>query len=422
MTIVQSEAVKAEQAAETNVFVARQPIFRSNSQLHGYELLYRSGADNRFDGTAPDVATARVIANTFLNIGANKLLNGKPAFINFAENMLTMELASLLPFRAVVVEILESVEPTPEVLRACHELKKRGYALALDDVGDTSNIEPWIGLVDIIKVDFLKTGGENRRHLVRRYRRGKVKLLAEKLENQAEFNTAIALGYDLHQGFFFARPQIVSGRAIPQSKVHLLRLLREVSSEDIDLARLETLVVQEVALTYKLLRYLNSAAFGWRSPITSLRHALTLLGVEELRKWICLLLLTSMGDFKQPQTVINSLVRARYAELLSAQMGLGRRKSSAFLLGLLSQLDAILNCPLEQALSELSLEPDVVNTLLGRTTADSGLTDLYVLMTAYEAADWVRCAAIAQMHGIAVNDLSGTYVQAVNWADAVAAL
>lgn len=412
-----------QQSASEDVFVARQPIFRRDSQVHGYELLYRSSPENHFDGTAPDAATSRVITNAFLSIGAGKLLNNKPAFINFGENMLTLQLANLLPFRSIVIEILESVRPTADAVSACRELRKRGYTLALDDVGDQSDIEPWLDVIDVIKVDFLKTSEAKRKQLVQRYRRGKIKLLAEKLESRAEFQTAVSLGYDYFQGYFFARPEIVIGRAIPQSKVHLLRLLREVSSDDTDLDRLEKLIVQEVGLTYKLLRYLNSAAFGWRTPIKSVRHALTLLGIDELRRWICLMLLTSMAGPKPTQVVINSLVRARFAELLSPRMGLGRRKSSAFLLGLLSQLDVILNCPLEQALSELPLEQDVHRTLLEQpANGNGGMAHLYVLMKSYEAADWVRCAAIAQEHDVAVGALTSTYVEAVNWADAIAAL
>ena len=411
-----------ELAASEDVFVARQPIFRRNLQVYGYELLYRSSTENAFDGTVADSATVQVITNAFLTIGADKLLNQKPGFINLDESLLKLEIPKLLPLRSVVIEILESVQPTPEVRRVCQDLKRLGYTLALDDVSDDSEIDPWVDIVDILKIDFLKTSEAKRKQFIERYRRGRMKLLAEKLESKAEFLLASSLGYDYYQGFFFARPEIVCGRTIPESQLHLIRLLREVSAEDPDIGRLEKLVAQELGLTYKLLRYLNSGAFAWRTSIKSVRHALALLGADELRTWLSLLLFTSLGRPSTAHVMTNSLVRARFAELLAPQMHLGQRKSSAFLLGLFSQLDAILNCPLDYALAELPLEQDIQTTLLERPSRENRLSYLYGLIRSYEAADWVRCAAIAEQYDITIPKLSGTYVEAVNWADTIAAL
>ena len=404
-----------------DVFVARQPIFRRDLQVHGYELLYRSSPKNAFDGTSAEIATARVMVNAFLAIGGDKLLNHKPAFLNLDGAMLTLPYASLLPFRSVVIEILEHVIPTPEVLEACRGLKRRGYTLALDDCSDVSAIGPWQGVVDLIKVDFQQCAAHVREELIQTCRRKGLKALAEKVETPEEYRLAASLGYDYYQGYFFARPEMVTGRAISESKMRLLRMLREVSRDDVDLDQLERLVLEEVALTYKLLRYLNSAAFGFRSQIKSVRHALALLGEQELRKWICLLLLATLGQGKPSQIIIDSLLRARFGELLAPHLGLGGRKSTVFLLGLLSHLDAILGCDMGQALDGLALEADVRNTLLEHNQQENALTYLYLLIKAYNAGDWIRSVAVAEKYRLPLSQLSYTYTTAVHWADAVAA-
>lgn len=403
-----------------DVFVARQPIFQPNLQVYGYELLYRGNLENSFDGTPADVATARVIANAFLTIGAEKLLNGKPAFINFDSSLLTLEYASLVPFQTAVVEILESVVPTPEILESCRFLKSKGYTLALDDSEHEAQVEPWLGLVDIVKVDFLKTDARTRRNILTRCQSRNVRTLAEKLETQQDFEHAAALGYDFYQGFFFARPMIVRGKSIPDAKLFLLEMLREVSHEEMDFDRIETLMQRNVSLVYKLLRYVNSAVFGWRGKITSVRHAMGLLGEKELRRWICLLLVGSLGQDTVPELVVHALVRARFAELIAPMIHLESRRASAFLLGLLSNLDAILGCPMEEAISELHLEDDLSDALLGRGSRQDLLGRLYQLMLAYEQTDSARIFAIAQDFRIATADLTKAYVSAVEWADAVA--
>lgn len=199
-------------SAQQEVFIARQPIFGRDLEVYGYELLFRAGAENEFDGTDADVATSQVIANTFLTIGAEKLLNGKRAFINFGQNMFRPRIGDLLPSRSMVIEILENVQPTDVVLDACRELRRRGYTLALDDVDHHSDVEPWLAVVGILKVDFRNTGCEERRMLARLRRSGNLKLLAEKLESREEFEDAVSLGYDYFQGFLFGRPEMLSGR------------------------------------------------------------------------------------------------------------------------------------------------------------------------------------------------------------------
>jgi c-di-GMP-related signal transduction protein len=403
-----------------DVFVARQPIFQRDLQVYGYELLYRGNMENSFDGTPDDIATARVIANAFLAIGAEKMLNGKPAFLNFNSSLLTLEYAALVPMQSAIVEILERVEPTEEVLNCCRELKSKGYRLALDDSIDVASIEPWLDLVDIVKVDFLKSDERTRDKILARCKKRNIHVLAEKLETKQDFEQAAALGYEYYQGYFFARPTIVRGRAIPDAKLMLLQLLREVSQPEVDFDRVEKHMQRNVSLVYKLLRYVNSAAFGWRSKINSVRHAMGLLGESELRKWLCLLLVGALGQDTVPEVVVHSLVRARFAELVAPMIDLESRKASAFLLGLLSNLDSLLNCTMTEAISELNLDDELANALLGRSSDHDIFSELRDLMEAYEATDSARISGIAHEFHLSATDLTKAYVQAVEWADSVA--
>jgi EAL and modified HD-GYP domain-containing signal transduction protein len=402
-----------------DVFVARQPIFSRNLQVYGYELLYRGTPGNSFDGTSADVATARVIANTFLTIGGEKLLDGKIPFINFDSSLL-LKYAALLPFPSAVVEILENVEATDDVLAACQDLKNKGHQLALDDVESESRIEPWRDIVDIVKVDFLKAGTQARKDIVAKCKKHKIHALAEKLETKAEFDEAVALGYEYFQGFFFARPTMVKGQAMSEAKLVLIQLMREVNADEVDFDRIEQLIQRNVSLVYKLLRFVNSPLFAWHSHIKSVRHATTLLGEAELRKWICLLLVAGLGSDADPQVLVDSLVRARFAELLCPKVRLSQKKASAFLLGLLSHLDVLLHRPMEDVITELDLDEDLANALLGRNNGHNPLSLLYELMQAYDKPDWIRATAIAQEFHVGMAALSTAYVQAVEWADVAA--
>jgi c-di-GMP-related signal transduction protein len=417
--VVTPEPTEGQPDTGLDVFVARQPIFARNLQVYGYELLYRGASSDSFDGTAPDLATARVIAHSFLTIGAEKLLNGKLPFINFDSSLL-LEHASVLPFPYAVFEILENVKPTEDVLTACRELKRKGYKLALDDVTTEARIEPWLDIVDIVKVDFLGAEPEALPVLAKRCKELKIQALAEKVETQADHENAMALGYNYFQGFFFGRPTVMQGRTISETKVVLIQLLRELSADEVDFNRIEPLMQRNVSLVYKLLRFMNSPLFAWRSQIKSVRHAMALLGEEELRKWLCLLLVAELGTGVIPQVLVDSLVRARFAELLSAKTGLNRKKSSAFLVGLLSHLDAILHRPMEEIIAELDLEKDLASALLGRTNDQNQLGLLYELIQAYERVDWIRAVAIGQGLKVDAKDVASAYVKAVEWADVAA--
>jgi c-di-GMP-related signal transduction protein len=298
------------------VFVARQPIFDIQQKVFAYELLFRVGKETSFSGLDGDEATSEVICRSFFAIGMDAMTGGKRAFINFTGNLLLSEIPLLLPKEIVVVEILENVDPTPEVVEACRRLKKEGYILALDDFVFEPRFKPLLALADIVKVDFTLTKGEERRRVVKMLDNGHLKFLAEKVETREEYNQAVAMGYSYFQGYFFSKPVLLSGKDMASNRIHPLKVLRELNKPEIEFPTIEKLVLQDIAMTYQLLKFINSASFGFRKEIGSVRQALVLLGRKELMKWVSLIALRSVSKGKTDELIVVCMIRARFGELI----------------------------------------------------------------------------------------------------------
>ena len=296
--------------ADGKLFVARQPIFTRKSDVFGYELLFRSGAENVFGGGDGNQATAELIVGDILTFGLQQLSGGKPAFINFTHELLLGHYYTLLP-RGTVIEVLEDVEPDGDVLNACRRLRADGYRLALDDLHSTDGYETLLDLADIVKVDFRLVAPERREPLTRELRAGwgRAQLLAEKVETPAEFREAVELGYDYFQGYFFSRPMMFSGREIPQFNLNLLELAHAVRKPDFDFAEVEAIVKRDVSLSYKMLRFANSAAYGVRQRIKSVKHALVMLGQEEVARAVSLLVIAGLGADRPEELAARSCGR-----------------------------------------------------------------------------------------------------------------
>ena len=397
-----------------DIFVARQPIFDRRRKVVAYELLFRSGMQNFFDYHDADVAASRVIDGSLLGFGLDKLTAGKRAFINFTRSVLINQLYALLPPRYAVVELLETVEPDDEVVEACQQLKDQGYTLALDDFVFDPKFRPLIALADVIKVDFLLSDSNQRRELAGHLRGEDVELLAEKVETHEDFTEAMELGYKYFQGYFFCKPEIVRRREIPGFKLNYLRFIQEVNRLDMDFDRLEVIIKQELSLSVKLLRYLNSAWFGWRHEVDSIRHAVRLLGERQIKKWASLVAMTGMGEDKPAELVVTSLVRARFCESLGGLVGLKHRELELFLMGLLSLMDALMDRPLEEAFEGMSVSADVRAALLG---GRSPLRPVYDIVEAYERGEWERLTAVVTELGVTESVIAQLYADSVEWAD-----
>ena len=391
-------------------FVARQPIFDESLKVWAYELLFRSSPENFFVETDGDEATSRVIANSFLLFGIDAIAEDGRAFINFTRNLLIKDYAIALPRERVVVEVLETVEPDEEVVAACRKLKKHGFVLALDDFVADSALEPLVDLADIVKVDFMLTDAASQRRLASQLLPRGVRLLAEKIETHEQLHLAKDMGYTLFQGFFFSKPVIISRKEIPGNKLHYLRILKELGKSQVDLKNLARTISQDVSISYKLLRYVNSTAMGLRQQVTSIERAVYLLGEQGSRRWISLAVLTGLGEDRTPELVKTSLIRAKFAELLGVACGREDRRSDYFLMGLFSLVDALLGRPMAEILEELPLAEDVRAGLLGEENLMRAVLDL---IAAYEQGDWRSFARRIEALGIDDSEIPAHYCDAV---------
>jgi len=393
-------------------FVARQPILDRNKAIFAYELLFRAGVENYFHSDVPDSATSSVMVDSFLVLGMESLTGGRKAFINVTKNVIVNQYATLLPRELAVVEVLETIEPDDKVVRACEELKKKGYLIALDDFVYRIKLEPLIQLADFIKVDFQNTSEWVRRHLVQQYSSRGISMLAERVETPEQFQQAVEMGYTYFQGYFFCKPEILIGRDIPAFKQNYLWLLQEINKEEPDMAQLEQILKQETSLCYKLLRYLNSTVFDFVGEVRSLRHALTLLGISEVRKWVSLVAMACMGEDKPKEIVVSAVMRAKFCENIALSIGLKDRATELFLMGLLSLLDAILERPLAEILSEVRVSKDVKSALLNGVNL---FRYVYELVLAYERGRWSRATQFAASLRSSESMVTRAYLDAINW-------
>ena len=411
--------VSERQDLPVQVFIARQPILGLNRRIYGYELLYRSSMRNAYDGCDASVATTSVIANGLMTIGLARLVGNGFAFVNFSRDLLLGEVPLMLPPRSVIVEILETVEMDDAVVARCRDLKKLGFQLALDDVSATEQIRPLAGLADIVKVDFRLTTPAQQRQIASDFKTSQTRLVAEKVETAEEYQRACQLGYTYFQGYYFERPAILTSNRVSSLKSTYIQVLNELTHQDLDYTQLERLFKHDPPMTYRLLRYLNSALFSWASPIHSVRHALSLLGEAELRRWLGLLGLASLAEGKPSALIVTAVIRGRFGELVSARTGLGSRSSEMFLMGLLSLFDTVLECPMEDVLAGLGLSNDVREALLGAGDESSRLGRVFRLILAWENADWDRVIALSASLSVDTGEVSDVYTEAVNWSDRI---
>jgi len=397
------------------VLLARQPIFDKNQNVFAYELLYRSGAGNYYDCDDGDKATLEVITSSLLLIGFEKLTRNKKAFINFTKNLLESDVATYLPKETAVIEILENVEPDTTTIQACRKLKDMGFVLALDDFLYNEKYKPLIDLAEFIKVDFLTTDLSSRKKIINTIGKHK-KFLAEKVETYDEFTQAREMGYTYFQGYFFSKPMIVKSKDIPSYKMNYFQLMRTVNKPEFDLDSVEKLIRNDVALSYKLLTFINSAVFYLKSEIRSIKHALTLLGRKGTVKWISLIALKMIGEDKPSELIITALCRATFCELLSAKIGFKDRSSEFFLLGMFSLIDAFLDQPLENILPDLPISEESKEALLGH---DSPYRDPYDLMIAYEKGDWDCFHNLAVKLNLDEKEVVNFYINSMDMANKI---
>ncbi|MBP9200083.1 MAG: HDOD domain-containing protein [Gemmatimonadales bacterium] len=400
----------------SEIFVARQPILDRQQAVVGYELLFQSGLGSGADGESPDQASFEMLHTVLLGFGLDALLGDKLGFVKVAHDVLMQELYLVLPRERTVLELVETVEPSAEVLEACRALKSAGYRLALDDFVRRPALAPMADLADLIKVDWQATTEAERRALVREFAPRKVQLVAEGVETREAFAAAVEEGFTLYQGYFFCEPELLRTPDVPAFKRNCVQFMTELHRPELDFDRLERVIKQEVALAVKLLRYLNSAGFGWRHEVTSIKHALRVLGERAARKWCSLIALTVLGSDKPSELVVTSLVRAQFLEQVGREAGLGSRDMDLFLTGLLSTLDSLLGQPMEEALAHMPVSNEIRHTLCGRRTS---LSAVWALALAYERGQWGELKELAEQADVSVGRLPGLYRNSVQWVNRI---
>lgn len=395
-----------------NIFVGRQPIFDTQQKIFAYELLFRSGAGNAYAAVDGDQASSDVIANSFLSIGIETLTGGKRAFINFTQNLLKRDIAAALPRDLVAIEVLENVDPDEGIVQACQMLKEKGYMLVLDDFVFSAKWLPLIKLADVIKVDFMTTPREVCQRLVEQFSPLGVRFLAEKVESYEDFRAATAMGYNFFQGFFFSRPIVVSGKELQGAKFNYLQVLKEVHQRDFSIEHIEGAIRRDAALSYKLLKFVNSAALGLPHKIKSIRHALALLGQREVVKWVSLVAMREFGEDKPDELLTISIIRAKFAEGLALACGWGKRGPNAFLMGMLSLLDVLMERPMKKVLDEIPLDEEIRQALLGNGEELRQILDLVV---AFEQGQWEIVTDRTAAFGLSAEKTSTLYWESVRW-------
>ena len=412
--------MNAEQNTEPKhckpIFVARQPIFDTKEVVWAYELLFRGSAQAKESGVSlqeDDLATATVIADGFA-LAFSGMDKSKKAFINFPQRLLLDDSVYALPREICVVEVLETITPTPSIIASLTQIKSRGYTLALDDYIGQPGFEEIIALADIIKVDVLGMEPTKLMALAGELHKTGCRLLAEKVEDRNTYDLCKDLGFSLFQGFFFSRPETMSGSKVPTPVLAKMRLLRALSGPDFDVRELSRILSTDPTLSYRLLNFINSAAFSLRSKIESIQQALTLLGSQQIKQWFLAVIVSDFdSSSKVQEAAFTSLQRARYMENMSRLLGSRFFPTETlFLLGLFSKLDVLLAQPMEKLLQGIPLNRDVEAALLGQT---SPYGPWLKLVEDIELGRWEEVTAFLLDRELDDEASASNYAEAIEW-------
>ncbi len=406
-----------------NLFVGRQPILNKNGNIYGYELLYRNSENNFFPDIEPEKATINLLMNTFLSLGIERVTEGNRMFINFSEKLINdVDFFHLLDHRKVVIEVLETVEINPSILKRLRELKRQGFMIALDDLemdlSKLNNEQSLFEIVDIIKIDFMVTTTlEQARFISLKKEYPHLILLAEKIETKQQRDTAVKLGYELFQGYFYARPEILKGIDIsPNFTLHSL-ILNQLYSESLDLDKVSSIMMKDMSLTYKLLRYINTLEVNLHEKVSSIKQALVLLGTEKVRNWMKILMFHEMGQGENRGSikilVERSLVRAKLCEILARKKSC-QHVQEFFLAGMFSSIHLIMARKKEEILPTLHLSDHVTDTLVGKRTS---ITPFLELASAVENVNFNLIKVYANQLGFTEKELSEDLQEAYRWAN-----
>ncbi len=396
-------------------FAARQPILDINKNVFAYELLFRTSIENAFPDVDQEKATSKMIEGLQLDLGLDRIRNGKLAFINFTEDSILKGYPSLLPNNQIVVEVLEDVSPTETVRCELEKLASKGYIIALDDFIHDMAWEGFYRICHIIKIDIqaiserqLDEIGELRK------RYSHIRFLAEKVETHEEFQKYKELGFELFQGYFFSKPEVIKSHSLSPSQSLISTLMKEVNKEVPDFRLISEAFEADVALSFKLLRYTQSPLFARRRKIENIKQAVVMLGERELKKFIMLIFAATFGEGKPTELVRLSLHRAKFCEQLAEQTQFKQHISSAFLVGMLSLIDAMMDADIDELVGKMHLADNIKEALL---VNKGWLADFVKLCHQLEKANWNDMEKTCKRFSTDTHAVLQTYLESGVWAD-----
>lgn len=395
-----------------NVYMARQPILDLEKNVYGYELLYRS-KELIMDENDGDIATLNVINNTIMTIGFEEVIDQGLAFLNFTSDLIKKNVPLVFNSKSIIIEILEDVEPEDSLMIKINELKEKGYVFAIDDYDSSYQYDGFLDLVDIVKVDFIKTNKYEREDITRKLKRRNLILLAEKIETNEEFIEAKRLGYDLFQGFFFQKPQILKNREIKALNTNHIQAINELAKVEPDYSELTEIIKRDVAMTYKFLKLVNSVAFYSQSKIDSLNDALVRLGFREINKYVFLLMFKHLAVGSPDVLISNALIRAKFSEGLAKKSRFRKKYDDFFLLGMFSMIDVILSIPKEEALRDIPISSELKRALIGMENNE--YSEMMDLIINHERGNFEFVNGVLNDFDISIGTMNNEYFNAIQW-------
>ena len=368
-----------------DIYIARQPVFNKKRHTWAYRLKFHPELEPTYFKQNNGDSASLVLSNGFLSLKHDSILRDKLGIITFNKELLLKEIPLLFPKNILAIEIDKSVAPDEMVATILTQLQLDGYKLIFDGDILLQNIEPYIELANMVKIDFSNISVDELKIILPHIEKDEISFIAESINNQEQFEQAEKLGFKYFSGNFFCEPEIIAGKGIPSRQLVHLQLLSEINRPNLSRKDLENIFKRDVALSFKLLNYINSAHFSIRNQIRSLNHALSLLGLDEAKRLLSLIILGNLVNNKSEELLVTSIVRANLAERVGGKLGLEEQQSELFLMGMFSVLDALLDYPLPEILKDLPIADEIKNALLG----EPGLyKDVYDLVLYAEHGEW----------------------------------
>jgi len=399
------------EALTMEVYVGRQPIFDRYNNVLGYELLYRRSMNNYYEGNDAYKDTAEVINNAFFVMHFDDLTEGTKAFINFTETMIVENVPMLLPKETLIVEILEQSIVSQELIESCIKLKQAGYKIALDDFVFDEKFISLLEIVDIVKIEFSRVSLFEQRQLLHRFK-NKLLFLAEKVETREEYDLALNMGYDYFQGYFFSKPVIYKGKDIAVLNTNIIRIINELYSLDPDFNRISNIIESDLGLSYKILKVSNTVYFEARYEIKSIKQAIVRLGISELKRWFNILLVKDIQIVENRDLIKNSIIRAKFMELIALETSHKQEYLDYFMVGMFSSIDVLLNREMSSIVEELPFTSEVKSALLGQ---ENSINSALRVITNHEFARLNELNQDYPIEGISQIRFMELYIDAINW-------